>query len=332
MRRSGSHMIRFVSITSLLIIITFLPLFAQSEEKKCLAVITDIKGDVEVIKANNNKISGDWGLQLYNGDRIRTARASSATLIFSNGNLVNLGANSSIEISGEGESSTEQFENSQSVNQAMFGNFIDLALDKDKKKDVGVLAGLRSLRIDSNKPPIELISPCNTSIITCKPSFEWLTSIPVDEFEIKLFNKNGLVWSQKVTGTKIEYPENAEVLNYGETYFWHVVGEALLESYKSLNYEFSVLTADKIEEVKSREDSIKELVNDSTNSSSYHSLLGAYYYNTGLLEEAITEFKIVTERNPHSAIVHEILGQLYTYTGKKDLAIQELKKALQLKE
>ncbi len=329
MRLARARWIGPVYIASILFIITSLTLFAQSEDKKCLAVITDLSGDVEVTKANNDKINGDWGLQLFNGDRIKTARASSVALIFSNGNLVNLGANSSIEISGGNESAEEQFEGSRTVNQAMIGNFAALAGNREKDREVGVLAGLRS---DGSAPPIELVSPCNTSIITDKPSFEWESNMPVDEFELKLFNKNGLVWSKKVTGNKIDYPEDAEGLKYGDTYFWRVEGEAMLESYKSMNYEFSLLSVEQMEELASQEESIRELLNNNVNSSSYHSLLGAYYFNTGLFEKAITEFNIVSEKNPESAIIHEILGQIYTYTGKKDRAIQELKKALQVKK
>jgi len=329
MRLARARSTKLIFPITILFLITNFPLSAQSDGNKCLAVITDLKGDVEVRRANNDKLNGDWGLQLYNGDKIKTLRASSVSLIFSNGNLVNLGGNSSIEISGGKESSEEDFERSRNVNRAMIGNFAALTQKREKQKEVGVLAGLRSV---GSKPPIELISPCNTSIINNRPSFEWFTEIPVDEFEIKLFDKNGLVWSAKVTGNKIEYPENAKTLDFGETYFWHIEGESLLESYKSLNYEFSILSEEQIDEVKSQETLIKELVKDNINSSNYHSLLGAYYFNTGLLENAIIEFKKVSEKNPDSAIVHEILGQLYTYTGKKDMAIQELNKALKLKE
>jgi len=329
MRLARPRWIGNVCIASILFILTSIQLFPQNEKEKCIAVITDLKGDVEVIKANSDKIKADWGLQLYNGDRIKTSRASSVSLIFSNGNLVNLGANSSIEISGGNESSEEQFERSGNVNQAMIGNFAALARNRGQDREVGVLAGLRS---DGNVPPIELISPCNTSIMTDKPSFEWKSNIPVDEFEVKIFNKNGLVWSKKTTGNKIDYPEDAEKLKFGDTYFWRVEGEAMLESYKSMNYEFSLLSLEQIEELASQEESIRELLNDNVNSSSYHSLLGAYYFNMGLFEKAIKEFNIVSEKNPESAIIHEILGQIYTYTGNKDQAIHELKKALQIKK
>ena len=319
----------FVFSLSILFIIESVSLFAQSEEEKCLAVITDIKGDVEVTKANNDKIEGYWGLQLFNGDRVKTARASSVALIFSNGSLVNLGANSNIEISGGNEFSEQQFQRSENVDQAMIGNFVSLALKKEKDKEVGVLAGLRSI---GSVTPIEIISPCNTSLMTNTPSFEWQSNIQIDEFEVKLFNKDGLVWSKKVTDNKMDYPEDAGVLNFSETYFWRVEGESMLTSYKSEEYVFSILSRQQIEEITQQEESIKTLLNNNINSSSYHSILGAYYFDKGLFEKAIAEFNIVSEKNPNSAIPHEILGQIYSYMGEKDKAIRELKKALQIKE
>ena len=65
-------------------------------------------------------------------------------------------------------------------------------------------------------------------------------------------------------------------------------------------------------------------------SSTMHSLLGAFYINQGLLTDAEKEFRIVSDMNQDASMPHEILGSLYIKLGNKDRAIEELQKALTL--
>ena len=67
-------------------------------------------------------------------------------------------------------------------------------------------------------------------------------------------------------------------------------------------------------------------------SSSLHSVLGAYYINTGLLQDAIIEFQIIAKLNIDAALPHELLGSLFSEVGNKDKAIDELQKALKLEK
>ena len=310
----------------LIIIVTSLQISAQ-QLPKCLAVVTELSGEVTISKSDSKKIKAEWGTQLFEGDKIKTAKEARVSLLFSNGNMINLGANSNIEISNKDKAKEQAGSSSKKVESAMMANFSALTLKRDNKKEVGVLAGLRAVNTNL---PVELISPCNTLIKIVKPAFSWQTEKSMDEFYVKLYNSKGLVWSRKVSNNELEYPENEEPLTSGESYFWHVEGEVMLESYKSLNQEFSVLSTDEMNNVGVQEESIKELFTSEQGSSSYYSVLGAYYMNSGLLGDAIENFTIVSEMNPEAALPHEILGKLYSDVGKKDMAISELQKALQL--
>lgn len=300
--------------------------YAQ-ESTNCLAVITDMSGEVIIQKAQTKERKAVWGTQLYERDVIKTSKGSRATLLFSNGNLINLGANSSIEISISNKTTAEADTKSEKVSKVMVTNFLTLTNKRKKDKEVGVLAGKRSVNTIQT---VELISPCNTLIKTTRPSFSWHTRESIDEFEIKLYNGKGLLWSRKVSDNKLAFPDNEQDLEYGESYFWHVEGDVMLESYKSLNHEFSILSTDRINEVAEQEEDIKDFFKGDLNSSTYHSAIGAYYMDIGLHEEAIEEFLLVSEINQQAALPHEILGKLYTYVGKKDQAISELHKALEL--
>ena len=294
----------------------------------CLAVITELAGDVSVFKANSKKVDATWGLQLFEGDKIKTARGSAASLLFSNGNLINLGANSNISISDNKTSRTDEGK-ARNVNKAMIANFSALTSKrkKEKEKDLGLIPGLRAV---SSSLPIELVSPCNTIIAEICPAFSWTTDKTMDEFELKLFSTDSLIWKSNVQGKELDYPADAVNLEYGKTYFWYVTGEAMLESYKSISQEFTVIESDKLEEVKTQQANLATLFDNNPESGSYHSLLGALYMSYGLTEMAIEEFIKVSEFNPEASLPHEILGRLYTSAGKKDRAILELQKALEL--
>ena len=106
----------------------------------------------------------------------------------------------------------------------------------------------------------------------------------------------------------------------------------MIDSFRSSNQKFTIFSQDKILELESMEEQIKDFFRDDLSSSSFHSVLGAFYAKKGMLEEAIKEFEIVKEANPESSLPHEILGKLYSDVGKKDLAIMELQRALMLEK
>jgi len=299
------------------------------ESSECLAVITDLDGDVTVIKASANKVKAVWGVQLFEGDKITTAKNSRVALLFSNGNLINLGANSDLEISGPEKSSANSTAEPKKVNTAMMANFSALTFRRKEEKEIGVIAGLRD---GDNDRPIVLISPCNTIIRETAPAFYWQPGTQMEQYLVKLYNSKGMVWSKKAEDSKLLYPADEKALEPGESYFWNVEGEIRLELFKSPNREFTILSLDEQKILDEQKESIKELFRNNPNSSGYHSLLGACYMNIGLYENAINEFREVSEINPDSALPHEILGNLYTITGNKDRAISELQKALEIKK
>jgi len=316
----------------ILFILTFslagIKLSLAQQSSQCLAVITEINGEALLKKVNKSEFSkAYWGTQLFQGDEIKSSDKSEVKLLFSNSSLISLGPNSKIKISGKESPATETIGDVKSLSSAMIVNFSALTLKRDDKKDVGALAGLRSVTADQ---AIELTSPNNTLIKTNRPSFSWITKKTFDNYIVNLFNSKGLVWSKKMSDSKMEYPENEKVLEFGESYFWNVEGEFLIDNDKSANHKFSVLSFEKSKEVEENEMVIRTTFVDEPESSSLHSVLGAYYINQGLLQDAINEFQVISKINVDAPLPHEILGSLYTDVGNKDKAIEELQKALAL--
>ncbi len=286
-----------------------------------LAVISDVKGSVYLNTAGSDEpLKAIFGTQLVQGDQVETGKKASVTMLFSNGNLISLGANSSITISGNQSGSS-----SRNIGAGMAGNFSDLAMRQDNKGEMGVLMDLRS---DETSQQLIPLSPCNTMIPTNKPGLKWESKKPADEFVVRLYNGEGLVWEKRTTATYMEFPEDEPGLEFGTSYFWNVEGEDLINSFRSLNQKFTILPEEKIREVKQEKERLSETFSDDPDNSSLHSLLGAYYATTGLLEDAIREFELVRDANPEATLPHEILGGLYSDVGKKDLAIAELQRAL----
>jgi len=300
----------------------------QQTDQQCIAVITEINGEVLLKKANGSEFAkAYWGTRLFRGDQIKTSIKSEAKLLFSNNNFVSLGPNSLMTVSGKESPQTEPGGNVRNISSSMMINMSALTFKRNEKKDVGALADLRS---GNTEQAIGLTLPVNTLIKTNRPSFSWLTRKSYDNCIVNLYNSKGLVWSKKVSGNDLAYPENEKELEFGETYFWNVEGEDLIDTDKSANHKFSVLPGEKSTEVEKQETLIRNTFKDEPESSSLHSVLGAYYINQGLLQDAINEFHIISKINADAPLPHEILGSLYSDVGNKDKAIEELQKALSL--
>jgi hypothetical protein len=295
----------------------------------CIAVITEISGVVLVKKINKTEfLQAFWGMQLFQGDQVKTFDKSGVSLLFVNSNLVKLDANSLIIVSGNESVATAQTkEVSRNISAAIMDNFSALAFRRDEEVEKGWMAGLRS---GSEDRTIKLTSPYNTLIKTNRPAFTWIADKSFDRFNVNLYNSKGLVWNRKVSGHSMQYPDNEKELVPGETYYWNVEGEDFVGNDKSSSYRFSVLSAEKSKEVEGQEAVIMNTFRDEPEGSNLHSVLGAYYIKQGLLQDAITEFRIISSMNASAPLPHEILGSIYTEAGDKDKAIEELQKALEL--
>jgi hypothetical protein len=305
-----------------------LRLSQAQQPSQCLAVITEINGEVFLKKVNRNEFSkASWGIQLFQGDEIKTSDKSEVKLLFSNNTLISLGSNSKIKITGKESPVTETTGNVRNISSAAMVNLSDLIPKREDKNDVGALAGLRSV---SSEQSIELTSPNNTLIKTDHPSFSWIAKKSFDNYVVNLYNSKGLVWSKKVSENAMKYPENEKGLEFGESYFWNVEGEYLIDTDKSSNHKFSVLSLEQSKEVEENENTIRNTFKNDPESSSMHSVMGAYFINKGLLQDAIIEFQTIAKLNSDAALPHELLGSLYSEVGDKDKAIDELQKALTL--
>lgn len=303
----------------------------SGQSSKCLAVITEISGDVNVIKAGKTESEKVfWGTQLFQGDQIRTSEKSVVSLLLANSNLVKLGANSTMIISTKESPVAVKAGNiPEPMTAAMISGFSSMiSRKKDVKEEKGSLAGYRSLNIEVKS--IRLTAPYNTLIRTIHPSFSWNSKETYDSYTVSVYNTEGLVWSKKTSATSMKYPDDVKDLEYGGSYFWTVEGEKMIDSDRSAKLGFSVISFEKSKETTTLENIIRNNLGIESEKSNLHSVLGAYFMSEGLLQDAANEFHIISEINPGDALPHELLGSIYSEMGDKDKAIEELQKALML--
>jgi hypothetical protein len=303
-----------------------LPNTPQTE--KCLAIITEISGKAMYKPSGSGQFTkASWGIQLFSGDQVATDANSEVTILYEGNRLKTIRPNNILTITGPESYPTRPVGEVKTISSAIGVNLSSLTFKRNEKNDIGALAGVRSVAVDN---PIVPAFPRNTSIRTNRPDFSWISRGSYDSFTLSLYNRNGLVWCKTVKDTSMEYPADEESLDYGESYFWNVAGEYLVETDKSSNRKFTILSAEKSKEVTEREAEIRKSLDGSPESSNLHSVLGAYYIGQGLLQDAIEEFHIIASLNKDAPMPHEILGSLYSEIGEKDRAIEELKLALAL--
>ena len=293
-----------------------------------LAIITEINGNALLKKAGKDIFEkAYWGTQLFKGDQVKTSEGTTVKLLYVDNTIVSLGPNHTLSISGDESYAAGTVEEVRKISSGTMVNLASLTTNRDNTKDVGSLAFLRS---NKGSASIVLTSPANTLIKTDRPDFSWQSAESFEAFTVNLYNSNGLVWSKEVTENEMNYPENEKGLQFGETYFWNVEGEELIDNEKSANQSFSLLSPEMTREVETQEKLIRSSFIDDPEGSSLHLLLGAYYIDQGLLLDAINEFQMISTIHADSPLPHEILGSLYSDVGNKDKAIEELQKALLL--
>ncbi|MFH0841465.1 MAG: hypothetical protein V1903_02470 [Bacteroidota bacterium] len=319
---------KFITVLIILIFFSLSDKIIAQQLDQCLAVITGINGNVQIKRGDNGmSVKACWGTQLFKGDQVKTTDNSETTITLSNSSFIKLGPNSTITISENETSATEKSGDVKKISSAAMIDLSAFTGKRNARPESGALAGLRS---NNTEKTIELTSPLNTLIKTNRPSFSWTANKSFDNYFVNLYNSKGLVWKKKVPDSAMEYPENENYLEYGESYFWYVEGEGLLENEKSESFKFSVISDVKAKEVEHQVMMIRDAFKNEQDTSSLHSVMGAYFINHGLLQDAITEFQIISNLNSDTPVPHEILGSLYNSIGNKDSAIKELQKALEL--
>jgi hypothetical protein len=289
------------------------------------AVLTSCKGDVTVVRAGATA-PASFGLPLNDGDEVKTGAGSEAEIMFSAGNWVQVGANSSMKIKGHpGTPGGEKTEPSADTKAAKSGSFdvVQNFLKLKNSEGTSAIGGLRS----GEKPPVlEPVAPSQTRVRTAQPTFRWKIKDPSTELRFTLYGEQKTVWTTEVTNvTELAYPADAPALKPGVTYSWTLETADPLVSppLRTPASFFEVITPADVETL---DTDLSKLEANKPGPVSYHLMRASLFFDRGLVADAIAETESAVASDPDNPSLHTILGRLYAEAGRNRDAVEEMGK------
>jgi hypothetical protein len=179
----------------------------------------------------------------------------------------------------------------------------------------GRTAMLPQLRLNGRRPSLmgttsgeesfALISPLGTAVTSDRPELDWQPLAGATNYEVTLRDSSTNQQETVVSGSHQWTPEHALVR--GRLYYWQVKAERqgreiVSPSPSQPPARFWVLSLKDLEHL----EQIKRKYRDS------HLVLGVAYANSGLVDEAIGEFRALSSQNPGSEAIRRILTYLDT--------------------
>lgn len=291
-----------------------------------VAVIASVKGRVDVVATRGGAAQrAVFGRPLERGDKLSVLAGGSATVLFNDGNVIELAEKSTIVVSGKvsrpaaGPAAALPSDVYASVVRSVAGG----------SRETGLVAG-SPLRGENESAPL-LIAPRQTAVMAERPVFTWRAIDGATRYKVTVSSaERGELWTREVTALTVAWPADVAALTEGD-YLWEV--EALSDA-KSLRHESSVFQAlapGQAATIRGNLDRIRDTAGGA-DSPAARFIAGSYLSGLGLYQDATEQFGALCKLAPSSPAPHEALGDLYTRIGLKDLALAELKQALALKQ
>ncbi len=312
------------------VLVAFFTLPFSAAAQNRVALLTDINGTVEVSRAGSQTFApAEWGTQLFEGDRIRTAENARTALLFANGNMLSLEGNASMTVSASSIASPALSGPVRELDGELLAVASDVMLHRAGEGEIAVLGGLRNA---PSSEALQAVYPVNTLIARVAPTFSWTAVDGFDVYTVKVQSAGSTVWSGTTDEAQLAYPASAPALQPGVTYYWQVEAEDMLDIVSSPLYSFEIADEETAASVEANQTRIRTMFDGQTDSSEFWYVLGTYYAGQDLLGDAVLAFNRIAAQHPQSASVHRILGGLYSQTGQKDAAIHALQKAVTLSQ
>lgn len=318
----------------LFLLMTIVPSSSHGQDEPPLAVLMSVHGSVSVVSASGVTRPAVFGMHLHPGDEVRTGRGSSAEVLFSSGNLVEIGSNSRTGVGRRPAASQGTSPGFESVR-----NFLRL-------KESRGTSTVGRLRSGEPRRELWLERPCQSRVDPDHLVFSWKTRQDPLEVKFTLYDDHGVLWETTVGGaTELRYPEDAPRLRPGTAYSWTVetADPLVIPPLRSPVGFFEVLGTEEMERVNEelalpgeREESgAEETVapgrpTDSKRSapSGWHLYRASVYYDHGMLDRAIEETSIALREDPSNDDLRGILARLLGEAGRSMEAVNQYDRLL----
>jgi len=301
--------------TATLLVFLLSPADAGAQDGSPLAVLMSVQGTVTVQGADGSTRAAAFGMHLHPGDTVQTGDDAAAEILFSSGNLVQVGSNSRTGVGQPRTNTTPENEAFASVQ-----GFLRL-------KDSRGTSSVGTLRSAGAHEALSLRHPCQSRVVADELSFSWQCEDPQSEWKLTVYGEDGVVYeSLDFSGEEFRYPADAPALEAGISYSWTVetVDPLVIPPLRSPTGFFELLS----DTEKKKLDEQLTAVEGPDQSGSSRLYRASVYYGYGMLDDAIRETSAALESDADNDELRSILARLLTEAGRSSEAVEEYDRLL----
>ena len=287
-----------------------------------VAFVVSLKGTVTVIPARSTTAArASLGKPLERGDKVQVGPRGSASLFFSDGNVVELGAGSSLTVGGRlapAAADRRRVGPGADASAEVFSRVSKFITSRNRQSG---LVALSPMRGSADEPAPIVLAPRRSALLTGNPDFQWRSVTGATRYQVTVATGTGTVWTREVSDTSLGYPADAPQLPGGADYAWTVRALSDDGPLRDEESTFRVLSSGEAGQVREHLDGIQQAAGDTSAAGRY--LAGSYLVGRGLYVDATREFEALARLDPGAPGPHEALGDVYRTVGLPALAERE---------
>lgn len=304
------------SILALLGLAVILSQASQTPAAKAdaIAILTSLSGKVAIRPAQaGNPRPARLGEQLFENDVLETRKDSNASLLFADGSIIHIIADTSLTLSLR-EKPPSGSQRLSSLSKDILSGVKGVFSGSRKKETLSAVPGIRK-KIEESAEGVRVLFPRNSAIMTDKPVFHWQTKGGRETFTVSLTLKGmeGKLWSISTERNAILYPPEREGLKRGQTYFLRVESGKDGGIYDEVF--FRVLDESKADEARRLANQMEELREKNPDDITPLFVLATYYRQVGLYHDALLVLEALAGQVPGEAFVLEERREIYSKLG-----------------
>lgn len=287
------------------------------------ALVASVHGKVEVTRGRDVTRAA-FGTPLERGDRVAVAPGGSATIYFSDGNVIELAEKSAVTVGGR-VTSGARVGPAAGIPSRVYAQVSKVVTGGSRDKGLIALSQMRS---GEDRAPL-ILEPRRADVLDDRPVYSWRAVEGATRYQVTVAGDAGEIVRVEVTGTRLEHPAASPPLARDADYVWSVDAFAGRDKLHGETSVFHVLSAAEREAVLADVEGIARGF-PAGETPAAHFVRGQYEAGRGLYHDAARRFQRLAELVPGSPAPHEALGNVYRAIGLMDLAAAEYQRALEL--
>lgn len=274
--------------------------------RESAALITAVTDEVQIIRVSSAPVYAQVLDLLYPGDTLRSGPKGRVTLIYANGQIVNLGPATELVIAEVSEPSrgTGIDETSSPLENA---GRVFAFIAESEKMTVNL-----TVRGPEDSLVLKVYEPGYTFLVDRKPRMVWGQYSSAQTYQVKI-QRQGITLVNIITvDTMVSYPDDREPLTPGKYLLRVMACAAGGETLAFTDRIFSVMADEAVDSLNAVLNSIRQ---QSPDSFTTHLLSAKLYEEKKLRLSAIAEYRAILEKQPALPFALRALSNLYRELG-----------------